>query len=80
VPGRCRGALARRARSRARPGRGAVGAALTLGRTTVPSDVDALLAALPRAYARATSAARPRRLGAAACSPRRLDRCVSWRP
>lgn len=42
---------------------------LTLGRTTVPSDVDALLAALPRAYARATSAARPRRLGAEGMQP-----------
>lgn len=37
---------------------------ITLGRTTTPRDVDALLAALPRAYARATSAARPRPLGA----------------
>lgn len=42
---------------------------LTLGRTTVTSDVDALLAALPRAYARATSAARPRRLGAEGMQP-----------
>lgn len=42
---------------------------ITLGRTTAPSDVDALIAALPLAYARATSAARPRGLGAAGVQP-----------
>lgn len=42
---------------------------ITLGRTTAASDVDALIATLPRAYARATSAMRPRRLGAPGAQP-----------
>jgi len=39
---------------------------ISLGRTSTAADVDALLAALPEAYARATAAARARPLGAIA--------------